>query len=176
MRKLTLHFCLLFLFPNVVSGEIVEIYLLNQIDDNRGFCIDMRGHKSKAKTTKELQAHTCYSYQGEVAVDQGFSSLKFSENQFYLPAFNVCMEAVSLTVSGSLKVRKCQIGQLQKFEWDNEGRINIVNNLKLCLTVSQGASRQGRGGSPVHLIRNLSMELCSDVLKPFQVWGIRQIE
>ena len=69
MRKLTLVVYLFFLFPNIALGEIVEIFSLNQLDDDRGFCIDIRGHKSKAKVNKGLQAHTCYSYQGEVAID-----------------------------------------------------------------------------------------------------------
>ena len=73
MRKLILSFYLLFLIPNIVLREIVEIYSINQMDDDRGFCIDIRGHKSKAKVNRGLQAHTCYSYQGEVAIDQGLT-------------------------------------------------------------------------------------------------------
>ena len=157
-------------------GEIVEIYSLNQMDDDRGFCIDIRGYKSKAKVNRGLQAHTCYSYQGEVAVDQGFDPSKLMENQFHLPAFNVCMEAASVTASASLQLTKCRDGQLQRFEWGKEGKIYLVDDKSLCLTVAQGESRKGGGGSPVHLIRNLSMETCSDTFKPFQRWGMRTME
>ena len=167
---------LLFLIPNIVSGEIVEIYSLNQMDDDRGFCIDIRGHKSKAKVNRGLQAHTCYSYQGEVAVDQGFESSKLIENQFHLPAFDVCMEAVSVTASASVYLTKCRGGQLQRFKLDKEGKIYLMDDKSLCLTVAQGESRKGGGGSPVHLIRNLSMEPCRDALKPFQRWGMRATE
>jgi hypothetical protein len=173
MKKLLVSLHLLFLIPNIVLGEIVEIYSLNQMDDDRGFCIDIRGHKSKAKVNRGLQAHTCYSYQGEVAVDQGFDTGKLMENQFHLPAFNVCMEAASVTASASLQLTKCRDGQLQRFDWDKEGRIHLMDDENLCLTVAQGESRKGGGGSPVHLIRNLSMETCSDTLKPFQRWGMR---
>ena len=176
MRKSILSFHLLFLIPNIVLGEIVEIYSLNQMDDDRGFCIDIRGHKSKAKVNRGLQAHTCYSYQGEVAVDQGFDPSKLMENQFHLPAFNVCMEAASVSASASLQLTKCRDGQLQRFEWDKEGKIYLMDDESLCLTVAQGESRKGGGGSPVHLIRNLSMETCSDTLKPFQSWGMRAVE
>ena len=58
----TPFFHLLLLIPNIVLGGIVEIYSLNQMDDDRGFCADIRGHKSKAKVNRGLQAHTCYSY------------------------------------------------------------------------------------------------------------------
>ena len=176
MKPLLLFFHLLFLIPNIVLGGIVEIYSLNGLDDNRGFCIDIRGHKSKAKVNRGLQAHTCYSYQGEVAVDQGFDSSKLIKNQFQLPAFNVCMEAESVTASASLQLSKCRGGQLQRFEWDKKGKIHLMDDKNQCLTVAQGESRKGGGGSPVHLIRNLSMETCSDTLKPFQRWGMRAVE
>ena len=75
MKKLLLT--TLFVFFNAqANAAIVEIYSLDLMDDQRGFCIDIRGHKSKAKIVSGLQAHTCYSYQGSIAVDQGFDSLK----------------------------------------------------------------------------------------------------
>ena len=95
----------LLLITSSQSDDNVEIYLLNQLDDPRGFCIDIKGHKLKAKINRGLQAHTCYSYQGEISPDQGFNSLKLTKNQFFLPSFNVCMEASSLTPSINLRLR-----------------------------------------------------------------------
>ena len=180
MKKLTLTIltCLIFLSPNVVMSETmdgtVEVYLLNHLDDHRGYCIDVKGYKSKAKVNKGLQAHTCYSYQGEVAVDQGFDVLKLTKNQFFLPAFDVCMEAVSVAVSANLRLSHCRNKGVQKFKWDEKGRIHLISNSKLCLTVAQGQSKKGGGGSPVHLMRNLSLELCNETLNFFQTWGVRK--
>ena len=156
------------------ADDNVEVYLLNLLDDSRGFCIDIRGHKFKAQINKGLQAHTCYSYQGEISPDQGFSSLKLTENQFILPSFNVCMEASSLTPSANLSLRKCDRNKLQNFEWSNENKIHLIGNRKLCLTVGQGQSKRGGGGSPVHLMRNLSLELCTESLNSYQAWGVRK--
>ena len=184
MKNLLLIFTLLFtsvfLSPNVVlsetMGNIVEVYLLNQLDDYRGYCIDIKGYKSKAKINKALQAHTCYSYQGKIAVDQGFDARKLKKNKFFLPAFDVCMETASAAVSANLKLSHCRNEKFQEFELDEKGRIHLISNLKLCLTVAQGQSKKGGGGSPVHLMRNLSLELCSDSLNHFQMWGIRKIK
>jgi len=156
------------------ADDNVEVYLLNQLDDSRGFCIDVKGHKYKAQINKSLQAHTCYSYQGEIFPDQGFSSLKLTNNQFILPYFNVCMEAASLTPSANLRLRKCDRNNLQNFKLSNENKIHLIGNRKLCLTVDQGQSKKGGGGSPVHLMRNLSLELCTDSLNSYQAWGIRK--
>ena len=156
------------------ADDSVEIYLLNQLDDPRGFCIDIKGHKLKAQINKGLQAHTCYSYQGEISPDQGFSSLKLTKNQFILPSFNVCMEASSLKASTDLKLGKCDRNKLQNFEWSNKNKIHLIGNRKLCLTVDQGQSKKGGGGSPVHLMRNLSLELCTESLNPYQTWSVRK--
>ena len=97
------------------------------------------------------------------------------KGQFYLPAFDVCMEATSNTAQASLLLRKCQDKKLQKFKWGNNGRIYLISNEKLCLTLAQGKSRQGGGGSPKHLIRNLLLELCDNTEIASQMWGVRSI-
>ena len=164
----------LFLITSSQADDSVEIYLLNQLDDPRGFCIDIKGHKFKAQINKGLQAHTCYSYQGEISPDQGFNSRKLTKNQFILTSFNVCMEASSLTPSADLRLRKCDRNKLQNFEWSQENKIHLIGNRKLCLTVDQGQSKKGGGGSPVHLMRNLSLELCAESLNPYQAWKVRK--
>ena len=164
----------LLLITSSQADDNVEIYLLNQLDDPRGFCIDIKGHKLKAKINRGLQAHTCYSYQGEISPDQGFNSLKLTKNQFILTSFNVCVEASSLTPSTNLRLRKCDHNKYQNFEWSNKNKIQLVSNRKLCLTVGQEQSKKGGGGSPVHLMRNLSLELCSKSLNSYQAWGVRK--
>ena len=102
------------------------------------------------------------------------SSLKLTKNQFILPSFNVCMEASSLTSSTNLRLRKCDRNKLQNFEWSNKNKIRLIGDRKLCLTVSQEQSKKGGGGSPIHLMRNLSLELCSKSLDPYQAWNTRK--
>ena len=173
-KNLVFMFLGLFLITSSQANDNVEVYLLNQLDDSRSFCIDVRGHKFKAQINKELQVHTCYSYQGEISPDQGFNSLKLTKNQFILPAFNVCMEASSLIPSANLKLKKCDRNKLQNFELSNKNKIHLISNRKLCLTVDQGQSKKGGGGSPIHLMRNLSLELCSKSLDPYQAWNTRK--
>ena len=164
------------LLPNIGLVSTVEIHSVYQIDEPRGYCIDIRGHKSKAKVNRGLQAHTCYSYQGGIAVDQGFDPVKLMRNEFFFPAFNVCMEAASFVVSSEIGLSDCSNKNLQRFEWDQKDRIRLIGRTDLCLTIAQGQSRNGGGGSPVHKIKNLSLEICSDDLEHYQIWGIRKAE
>ena len=173
-KNLTIIVLALFLIGPSQAYDNVEIYLLNQLDDPRGYCIDIKGHKYKAQIKKGLQAHTCYSYQGEISPDQSFNSLKLTNNQFFLPSFNICMEASSLTPSANLRLRKCDRNKFQNFEWSNKSQIRLISNRKLCLTVDEAKSKKGSGGSPVHLMRNLSLELCGKSLNLYQAWGVRK--
>mgnify|MGYP001188585784 CR=1 FL=1 len=176
MKKITFVSYLILLLPSPVFGEVVEIYTVAQLDDYRGYCLDIKGYKLKARINKGMQVHTCYSYQDEIAVDQGFDSFKLTQNQFFMPAFSVCIEAGSATPSAPIRLAKCQPSKLQEFKWDEKGRIFIMSNIKLCLTVDNGESRKGGGGVPVHLKRDLTLEICSDRLTDYQVWGIRKID
>ena len=75
------------------AGDVVEVLLVDRLDDQRGFCLDIRGYKQRAKPDRGLQAHSCYSYQGQIGVDQGFDSDAIKAGRFHMPGFDVCMTA-----------------------------------------------------------------------------------
>jgi hypothetical protein len=160
---------------SVVWGKtevnLVEIKLLDNLDDKRGFCIDIRGHKSKAKIERGLQTHTCYSYQGDIAVDQGFDANRLNQKELFFPNFDVCVHPTSYNNPLSLNLIKCN--NTQEFIFDEDSTIRLKNNTNLCLTVSKEESRKGGGGSPVHLMRNVSMQICDNTHSVYQTWGIR---
>jgi len=158
--------------PNVSSP--VEIYLIDSLDDSRKYCLDILGYKDSADINKGLQSHSCYSYQGAVSIDQGFDKELISEKEFYIPHFKVCMEAENIEESSGLALKTCDKNEKQKFILQSSGKINPESNLNLCLTVSSN-SREGGGGNPVHLIRDLSLQTCDESLSSFQNWGTRTI-
>lgn len=155
-----------------LSTETVEVYLINNLNESRGYCVDMMGYKENADVNRPLQAHSCYSYQGEVSVDQGFDIAKINDEEFYIRHFKVCMEAEKIEESSVLNLNTCNKNNKQKFILQNDGKIQPKENLNLCLTVSDDFS-EGGGGSPVHLIRALSLEKCNDALSSYQKWGVR---
>ena len=158
-----------------VSNEYYEIYLLEQLNENRGYCIDIKGSKLNADPDNGLQAHTCYSYEGEVSVDQGFDNVKIDEDEFYMPFFNVCMEAENTSASSKLNLKACNKNEKQKFKFNNKAEIVLNDNNNLCLTVSEN-SREGGGGTPTHLIRDLILDNCSTDISTRQRWGLRKAQ
>ena len=99
--------------------KLVEIKLINNIDDKRGFCVDIKGHKNRAKIERGLQAHTCYSYQGDIAVDQGLDANKLKQKELFFPNFNVCVHPSSNNNPLSLTLVKCKNTQEFIFYEDN---------------------------------------------------------
>jgi len=174
--KLSLTLVCLF-FSQIVLGEsdvdLVEIKLINNLDDERGFCIDIKGYKDKAKINRGLQAHTCYSYQGEIAVDQGLDSNKFSYNQLFFPNFNTCINASSLNKEMYLNLVEC-IDEKQ-FIFFKDNTIRLISDLNLCMTVNNRESKKGGGGSPLHLIRSLSIQKCNKNNFLYQTWVLRRV-
>ena len=157
----------------VLNSETVEVYLLNTLNDSRGYCIDMMGYKTNGDINRPLQAHSCYSYQGEISVDQGFIKANIENEEFNIRHFNVCMELTENKVGSSLKLSSCNKNDNQKFILQSDGKIQPKSNLNLCLTVSDNF-REGGGGNPVHLIRSLTLENCDDNLSARQKWGTRK--
>ena len=43
----------------------------------------------------------------------------------------------------------------------------------LCLTVLNKNSRKGKGGDPLHNIKNIEFQNCKKDISKFQLWGIR---
>ena len=84
------------------------------------------------------------------------------KNEFILSSFNVCIEASSFVEIGRLYLKDCDMGNAQKFILMSDGKVSLLSNNKLCLTASQGKSRKGGGGLPLHLIRDLSLDFCND--------------
>ena len=157
----------------VQAGETVEVVLVDRLDEPRGFCLDIRGHKHRARVDRGLQAHSCYSYQGQIGVDQGFDSDGIQAGRFHMPGFDVCMTAGGSQAGARLGLAKCDGSAQQGFSLTATGEIVTKSTPKLCATVAGGESRQGGGGRPVHLIRGLTLEPCDEGRAKYQRWRVR---
>ena len=155
------------------AGETVEVLLVDRLDEPRGFCLDIRGHKQRARVDRGLQAHSCYSYQGQIGVDQGFDSDAIKAGRFHMPGFDVCMTAGGSQAGARLGLAKCDGSGPQGFSLAANGEIVVKSAPELCVTVAGGDSREGGGGRPVHLIRGLTLESCDEGRAKYQRWRVR---
>ena len=92
----------------VWSGNWVEIQLVDKLDEQHGFCIDIQGHKERAKVNRGLQGYTCYPYQGQLGVDQAFDEQLIIRGKFYLHAFDVYIEAGGSVAVSRSNLKACE--------------------------------------------------------------------
>lgn len=158
------------------SVELAEVMLSSPLDDTRGYCLDIAGGQgASAPVERGLQAHTCYNYTGEILEDQGFDTSLISKGSFKIFYFDVCMSASSIEVGASLDLKKCNASDNQSFSMKNSGQISPNSNPSLCVTVDSANRREGRGGSPVHVMRPVSLQLCENSQSDYQHWTIKPL-
>lgn len=155
------------------AGAVVEVVLVDRLDDPRGYCLDILGYKQRAKVERGLQGHSCYSYQGEVGVDQGFDREAVEAGRFHMPGFDVCMAADAVQPGARLGLAKCGAAPEQSFSLTAQGEIVSKSAPSLCVTVAGGEGAPGGGGRPVHLKRRLTLEPCDQGRSRYQRWRLR---
>lgn len=158
------------------ANKLVEVMLVSKADEARGYCLDIAGGKgANAPLDKGLQAHTCYNYTGNILEDQGFDAAQISKGQFRISYFDVCMTAVSPKQGSSLSLEKCNQSEAQKFSLKSNGQLVTQTSPELCVTVNSTKKKEGRGGTPVHVMRPLSLESCDDSRDTYQKWSLNEL-
>jgi len=151
----------------------LEIRLVAPLDEPRGYCVDMVGSKQRARIDRPLQAHTCYGYQGAIAVDQGIDPEALGAGRVRFARFDVCMRIDGTQSGASLSLAPCADVREQRFQLTSDGEMRPTAAPDRCLTVAGGPSAEGAGGTPVHRRRALSLETCDAAHAERQRWQVR---
>ncbi|UOA32788.1 hypothetical protein DSM110093_02592 [Sulfitobacter sp. DSM 110093] len=163
------------LIATAAQAETVEINLIDMLDNTQdGYCIDISGGQgAQADPADGLQGHTCYSPQGEIFVDQGFDSDQFAEGVFYMPKFDVCMQAASTEAGSALELASCDGSDAQSFTFTDAGTITPASAPETCVTLGED-TRSGR--SDTNQIKAMTLESCDDAKMAYQAWSFRTAE
>lgn len=156
-------------------AENVEVYVTDLLDNiQNGYCLDIaKGKGANANPDDGLQAHTCYSPLGEVLVDQAFDPDKFAEGVLYMPEFNVCIQASSISAGASIELTSCDGSEAQSWNFSDEGTITPAGAPDYCVTLAE-ETRTGR--SDENQMKAISLQTCSAELASRQTWAYRTAE
>ena len=160
------------LAPVASAAGTSEIALVTTLDEPRGYCIDMTGSKERAQPTSPLQTHTCYDYEGSIAVDQGVTTSGIAKGSLRFPSFGVCVVGTGVSAGNQVTLTPCGASGLQAIRMNGKGQIKPVSSSTLCLTAGNNTV-QGGGGSPVHLKRTLTWETCTSSAATRQQWKVK---
>ena len=165
---------MLFLFGAATADTAVEVVLVEELpDETRGWCIDAAGHQANAIMEGGVHGHTCYSYEGQIAVDQGFSLEDIeSKGVFRLVEFDHCMSMAIREPDSWIALTPCDGRIEQQFEITDDGRIISKAAPELCITLGLDTV-YGGGGNPIHKIRTSTLDTCSEEKAKYQRWRFR---
>lgn len=158
---------------SAVHAGQVEVTLTDDLDgDLSGYCLDIVGSQSGARPEDGLQAHTCYSYQGDLGIDQVFETDRFADGVLYMPEFEVCATTSGLEAGATLGLAACDGSDAQKIDLTADGKLSPAAAPGMCFTAGE-ETRLGRGGTSRHQIKSLTLQPCSDDLAAYQTWRTR---
>lgn len=163
-------------FASVLSAETaVEVKLQSYFEENRGWCLDLRGPPQRAQPLGGVHGHTCYLYQGSVSRDQGYAKEDILEkSRFRLAGFpDQCMTIYEPNAGSFVSVETCDDRITQKINLNDVGQIVPAMEPSLCLTISS-ETMPGGGANPLHILRDVTFEKCDDSIASRQLWELRE--
>ena len=166
-----LRACLL--LPVMAFSADVEVTLKDRLDGNlNGYCLDIRGGGQNIDPAQGLQAHTCYSYRGDLGSDQAFDPELIAGGEFKVIAFDVCATMEGTESGAEVALSACDGSELQQFDLSTSGSISPKSAPGMCLTAGNETTF-GMGGTSPHQIKTLTLQQCSDTLAAYQEWYTR---
>jgi hypothetical protein len=159
--------------PAFALAADVEVTLKDNLDgDLNGYCLDIKGGGQNIDPSRGLQAHTCYSYRGELGPDQGIDPDGVAEGTFKITAFDVCATMQSTEAGVEVALSECDGGDMQRFDISDNGFISPKSAPGMCLTAGKETTF-GRGGTSPHQIKTLTLQACGGDLTAYQEWYTR---
>lgn len=166
----------------VDNGGLVQ--LRSNLDEPRGMCFDIAGFRDSIDYHIPIQAHTCKS--DPANREDGLFIVDFpNEGNIYNAAYNVCLDAVSMTERGNVFMRPCTNSASQVFVNDDvglrPGGLDGSSNT-LCLSVSTSPSHPSvlLGTTPkpgeTFVARTMALATCDSVENQHKQWNLPLVQ
>ena len=140
------------------------------LDEPRGLCVDIPGHRDRVDVTRPLVVHTCKW--GVWNLDQRFDAVAVDVGLLVMPAYRLCVGAVAAQHAAHIVLAECD-GDVLRSWLPVGGRFQVVADPNFCLTVGAEPSQLTPGGRRLpsrHVARSLTLESCRDSARERQIW------
>lgn len=174
MKRLTSILAVAFAI-SVSAQTSVEVKLIEAFEEDRGWCLDVRGAPHNAALIGGLRGETCHTYYSNVpTADQAFNMENIHENnEFRMIGFSdKCITLYEPAAGSFVSLETCDGRAAQEMTFDDEGHIIAGLMPGLCLTMSD-VVLPGGGGRPLHLMRDVTFEACDTAIDDRQTWELR---
>lgn len=149
----------------------VFIRTTHTLDEPRFYCIDIPNNDDNPEGI-EVWSHTCK--EGMSHRDTIFSASKAEMGTLFMPEYDLCLEAESLTAGSNVKLASCSGNTNQSWDIADES-IRTGADSTLCITVGAAPGELTRGGKAFptrYKSRPLSVEECNESFADRQQWAL----
>ena len=151
-----------------VSAQSMFLRSMYDLEDPRGYCLDIPGFGPRMQLDAPITTHTCkYSLPG-FDVDEIF---EHTDGKLRLVNYDRCL-AGSATDTAGAAVNSIDCGDAHPWQVHDDGRVTPADNANLCLTLS--AEREFVNSSiatvPPYSSRDVSLEPCTAAGSYRQRW------
>ena len=159
------------LTPGGAIAEKLFLRLQAPLDEPRGFCLDIPGHRAGVRLECPLHAHTCKHSMWHR--DGIFDTAAFERGALHMPEYDLCVEAAGSEPNATVRLKVCNASQLQTWHRTESGEVVSGAGVHLCLTVGLGPSRPTGAD---HMIRTVRLMPCSLESASRQRWAFSKPE
>ena len=157
-----------------VSAQSMFLRSMYELEDPRGYCLDIPGFGPRMQLDAPITTHTCkYSLPG-FDVDEIF---EHTDGKLRLVNYDRCL-AGSATDTAGAAVNSIDCGDAHPWQVHDDGRVTPADNANLCLTLS--AEREFVNSSiatvPPYSSRDVSLEPCTAAASYRQRWRWSQTD
>ena len=151
-----------------VSAQSMFLRSMYELEDPRGYCLDIPGFGPRMQLDAPITTHTCkYSLPG-FDVDEIF---EHTDGKLRLVNYDRCL-AGSATETAGAAVNSIDCGDAHPWQVHADGRVTPADNANLCLTLA--AEREFVNSSiatvPPYSSRDVSLESCTAAASYRQRW------
>lgn len=138
------------------AADEMFLRLKAPLDEPRGFCLDIPGHRASVRLERPLHAHSCKHFIWHR--DGIFDTAAFGRGALRMPEYDLCVEAASTAPGAPVRLKECNASKLQTWRRDSSGAVASGAAPRLCLTVGPGPSRPAGAD---HIVRTIRLMPCA---------------
>ena len=154
------------LTPGGAFAEELFLRLQAPLEEPRGLCLDIPGHRAEVRLERPLHAPTCKHHIWHR--DGIFDTAAFERGALHMPEYDLCVEAASSEPEAIVRLEECSASRLQTRHRGGSGEVVSGAAPDLCLTVGPGPIRPAGAD---HIVRTVRLMLCAVESAEPQRWA-----
>ena len=149
-----------------VNNQDVFLRVIAPLDEERGYCLDIPGHRAGVQLESPLHVHTCKH--GIWNQDGRFDATALRNGALRMPHYELCLQAENTSIGARLLLAECAETELQTWTLQDVGEIALEAFPEMCITVEEGPGRDA--GGPQYLIKGVGLDTCAKQASDRQRW------